>query len=87
MSLASVEKKIDGMCKSIKSIEIAIVGDIEKDKPGLQDKVRDLKIANVVNRKQHVYLFFMAAGAISGVLWLSANGKISSLIEFIIGVL
>ncbi len=81
------KKKIDGICDSVEAIEAAIVGDLKKDKPGLQDKVRDLNVANDANLKQHRYLFLMGGFTLVGIAWLSLDGSISTLIEYVLRIL
>lgn len=77
-------KKIDGICDSVKAIEIAIVGDLKNDKPGLQDKVRDLNVAQSLNQKQHKYLFLLAGSGLVGIAWISFDGTISSLVKLVV---
>lgn len=79
MSLATVEKKVDGLCKDVKEIRTSIIGGLN-GKPGLQDKIRDLE-------KRHKYLFLISGVALLGMFWLSANGSLSSLAKFIIGLI
>ncbi len=79
MSLATIEKKVNGLCNSVEEIKTSLVGGLD-GKPGLQDRVRDLE-------KRHKYLFLISGVALLGMFWLSANGSISSLAKFIIGLI
>jgi len=81
MSWNSAEKKqINELSITVREIKTAIVGSLEGDKPGLQDRVRDLE-------KHHKYLFWLSGGALCGFVWLAADGGIVSLVKLVVGVL
>ncbi len=76
----SERDQINHLSKCIQEIKVALVGDLQKDRPGLQDRVRDLE-------KRHKYLFLLSGITLFGFVWLAANGGVESLIKFVIGVL
>lgn len=73
-------KQINELSVTVGEIKAAIVGSLESDKPGLQDRVRDLE-------RYHRYLFWLTGGALCGFVWLAADGRIVSLIRLIVGAL
>ena len=76
----SEKKQINELFVCVREIKAAIVGDLKNDKPGLQDRVRDLE-------KRHRLLFYLSGGALCGFIWLAADGGVVSLVRLIVGAL
>ena len=77
---AGERKTINELCVAVREIKAAIVGDLKSDKPGLQDRVRDLE-------KRHKYLFLLSGAALVGFVWFAANGSVESLVKLIVRAL
>ncbi len=76
----SEREQIDNLSRCVYKIQAAIVGDLNSDKPGLQDRVRDIE-------KRHKYTFILAASALFGFVINMANGNIEKLIGWALKLL
>ena len=76
MSLSTIEKKVDTLSISVKAIEIAIVGDLKKNKPGLQDRVRDIE-------KQLRLAFWLSGSVLVGIICLATCSSLETLVKII----
>lgn len=80
MSWTKLEaKKINGICSDLKEVKDALVGSLD-GKPGLQDRVRDL-------RKYYKYLFILSGITLFGLIWHVGGGGVESLVKFIVKAL
>jgi len=89
-------KIIEDQGKTLKKIEVALVGDIETKEPGMIDDVRDIKsdIEHMKgklksNKKQHIRLFIISSLSLVLILYhlfgeqITFNGVLKIVTEFI----
>ncbi len=63
--------------RSLKTIETALIGDIEKQSPGMIDDINGLKSGMVENKKQHKLLFSLIGSLTLLMIYQSLVGTLS----------
>lgn len=71
------KEQVNRLSLDVGEIRAVLVGNLKYDKPGLQDRVRDLE-------KRHKYTFALSAAALLGFVINMANGNVVKLIDWIV---
>lgn len=89
------QETIKNLAKDIRSINIALIGDIKTQKSGMIDDLREVKkdISQIkksikLNKKQHIALFILSGVSFAFILYhLFGSGSINIFLQFMSNVI